>query len=59
VRVDSGAEEDVRFRLSARAFSQWDSELGDWATIPGAHRIAIGRSSRDLCLTAMLGDLGG
>jgi hypothetical protein len=57
--VDSGAEEDVRFRLPARAFSQWDSELGDWATIPGAHRIAIGRSSRDLCLTAMLGDLGG
>jgi beta-glucosidase len=57
--LDSGAEEDVRFRLPARAFSQWDSELGDWATISGAHRIAIGRSSRELYLTATLGDLGG
>jgi hypothetical protein len=29
------------------------------ATIPGAHRIAIGRSSRELYLTATLDDLGG
>jgi beta-glucosidase len=58
VVLDSGAEEDVRFRLPARAFSQWDSELGDWAIIPGAHKIAIGSSSRDLYLTATLGDLG-
>jgi beta-glucosidase len=59
VVLESGAEEDVRFTLPARAFSQWDSELGDWRIIPGAHTIAVGSSSRDLHLTATLGDLGG
>jgi beta-glucosidase len=59
VVLDPGAEEDVRLTLPARAFSRWDSELGDWAIIPGAHRIAVGSSSRDLHLTATLGDLAG
>jgi beta-glucosidase len=59
VVLDSGLEEDVRFTLPERAFSQWDSELGDWVIIPGAHRIAVGTSSRDLPLTATLADLGG
>jgi len=56
VVLESGAEEDVCFTLPARAFSQWDSELGGWAIVPGAHRIAVGSSSRDLHLTATLGD---
>jgi hypothetical protein len=35
------------------------SQSAEALTIPGAHRIAIGRSSRALYLTATLGDLGG
>jgi beta-glucosidase len=47
----------VRFMLTERAFSEWSSELGDWAIIPGAHTVAVGTSSRDLRLTATLADL--
>jgi beta-glucosidase len=57
VVLDAGAEEDVRFMLSERAFSEWSAELGDWAIIPGAHTVAVGTSSRDLRLTARLADL--
>ncbi len=59
VVLDAGAEEDVRFTFGERAFSEWDSELGDWAIIPGAHEVAVGSSSRDLHLTATLADLTG
>ena len=59
VVLDAGAEEDVRFTLGERAFSEWDSELGDWAIISGAHEVAVGSSSRDLHLTATLADLTG
>jgi beta-glucosidase len=59
VVLDAGAEEDVRFTLRERAFSQWDSELCDWAIIPGVHKVAVGSSSRDLHLTATLVDLAG
>jgi beta-glucosidase len=58
VVLDPGAEEDVRFTLRERAFSQWDSALGDWAMIPGSHKVAVGSSSRELHLTATLADLG-
>jgi beta-glucosidase len=52
--LDPGADEDVRFTLGERAFSQWDTDLGGWAILPGAHTIAVGSSSRDLHLTATL-----
>jgi beta-glucosidase len=55
--LDPGEEQDVHFTLDERAFSQWHFELGDWAVVPGAHRIAVGSSSRDLRLTATLDDL--
>jgi len=58
IALDPGAEKDVRFTLRERAFSQWDSELADWAILPGPHKIAVGSSSRDLHLTATLADLG-
>jgi beta-glucosidase len=58
VVLDPGMEEDVRFTLRERAFSQWDSELRDWAIIPGTHKVAVGSSSRDLHLTATVADLG-
>jgi beta-glucosidase len=56
VVLDAGAEEDVRFTLPERAFSEWNSELGDWTIIPGAHTVAVGTSSRDLHVTATLAD---
>jgi beta-glucosidase len=59
VVLDPGAEEDVRFTLAERAFSEWNSDLGDWAIIPGAQTVAVGTSSRDLPLTATLADLTG
>jgi beta-glucosidase len=52
--LDPGEEEDVRFTLRERAFSQWHSELGRWAIVPGLQTIAVGSSSRDLRLTATL-----
>jgi beta-glucosidase len=55
--LDAGAEEDVRFTLTERAFSEWNSELGDWTIIPGAHTVAVATSSRDLHLTTTLADL--
>ncbi len=59
VVLDPGAEEDVRFTLPERAFSQWDSERADWALIPGPQTLAVGSSSRDLHLTATLAELTG
>jgi len=56
--LDPGAEEDVRFTLRERAFSQWDSELGGWAILSGAQKVVVGTSSRDLRLKATLADLG-
>jgi beta-glucosidase len=55
--LDPGEEQDVHFTLNERAFSQWHFELGDWAVVPGAHRIAVGSSSRDFRLTATLDGL--
>jgi beta-glucosidase len=52
--LDPGEEEDVRFTLRERAFSQWHFELGRWAILPGLQTIAVGSSSRDLRLTATL-----
>jgi beta-glucosidase len=58
IALDPGREEDVCFTLGERAFSHWDSELGGWAILSGAQKIAVGSSSRDLRLTATLADLG-
>jgi beta-glucosidase len=55
--LDAGAEEDVRFTLRERAFSEWNSELGGWAILSGAQKVAVGTSSRDLRLKATLADL--
>jgi beta-glucosidase len=52
--LDPGADEDVRFTLRERAFSQWDTDLGGWAILSGPYTIAVGSSSRDLHLTATL-----
>jgi beta-glucosidase len=50
VELDAGAEAHLTFTLGERAFSQWDSEVGRFAPIPGTHEIAVGSSSRNLPL---------
>jgi beta-glucosidase len=50
VELDAGAEAQLTFTLGERAFSQWDSEAGRFAPIPGTHEIAVGSSSRNLPL---------
>jgi beta-glucosidase len=51
IELDAGGEGELTFKLDERAFSQWDSDAGGFVVIPGRHEIAVGRSSRDLCLT--------
>jgi beta-glucosidase len=50
IDLDAGAEGQLKFTLSERAFSRWDTEAGRLALIPGRHEIAVGSSSRDLRL---------
>ena len=46
-----GEEKRVEFRLQKEAFAFWDPEKNGWVTEPGAFRILIGSSSRDIRLT--------
>jgi Fibronectin type III-like domain/Glycosyl hydrolase family 3 N terminal domain len=50
IDLDAGAEGELKFTLSERAFSRWDTEAGRLALIPGRHEIAVGSSSPDLRL---------
>lgn len=53
VLLAAGESRDVEVELEPRAFARWDDQAGDWRyerTMP----LAIGRSSRDLVLTADL-----
>jgi beta-glucosidase len=52
IMLDPGADEEVRFTLGERTFSQWDTEHGGWSVLPGPYAISVGSSSRDLHLTA-------
>jgi len=36
--------------LDARSFSYWDVKRHDWAVLPGAYKIMVGSSSRDIRL---------
>jgi beta-glucosidase len=48
VRAEPGASVEVTVELSPRAFSRWDTTAHDWLVVPGAHRLLVGWSSRDL-----------
>lgn len=47
-----GERRTVSFELSKRAFAFWDTGLNDWRVESGIFRIEIGRSSRDIALSA-------
>ncbi|HEX5293455.1 MAG TPA: glycoside hydrolase family 3 C-terminal domain-containing protein [Streptosporangiaceae bacterium] len=47
-----GGVADVTLRLPARAFARWDERAGGWAWPAGRYEVQVGRSARDLRLTA-------
>lgn len=50
--LEPGEEARVELVVSWRAFARWDDRLGGWCTDGGQGGIAVGASSRDLCLSA-------
>jgi beta-glucosidase len=52
VEAAAGASALADLHVPARAFQVWDTGTGRWRTPPGRYRLHIGRSSRDLRLTA-------
>jgi beta-glucosidase len=54
VDLDPGEERVVDVRLDWRSFCGWDEAAGSWTRLPGPFEVAVGRSSRDLRLTATL-----
>jgi beta-glucosidase len=52
VDLDAGDSAMVDVVVAARAFQHWDSTAGVWLTEPGAFRLDVGRSSRNLPLFA-------
>ena len=52
IALESGQTKTVTFTLSKRAFAYWNVQLSDWHVETGLFRIEIGRSSRDIVLSA-------
>ena len=52
ILLQPGERRTVSFELGKRAFAFWDVQLHDWRVESGAFRIEIGRSSRDIALSA-------
>ncbi len=47
VQLEPGAEEIVKFTLTASDLAYWDVDAGEWAVEPGPVDIRVGRSSAD------------
>jgi beta-glucosidase len=52
VVAEPGEAARVRLRLPARSFARWDERAGGWAWPAGRFGVHVGRSARDLRLTA-------
>ena len=50
--AEPGSAVQVRLRIPARAFARWDEQAGGWAWPAGPFEVQVGRSARDLRLTA-------
>jgi beta-glucosidase len=50
VNLARGARAHVHLGLDGRALSYWDTKTHGWAIAPGAYRIMVGSSSRDIRL---------
>jgi len=54
VHLEPGEEKTVSFTLDKRAFAYWNAEIHDWHVETGDFQIQIGRSSRDIALSAKI-----
>jgi beta-glucosidase len=52
VSAQPGARAEVVLRVPARAFARWDTGAGGWVWPGGRYTLHVGRSSRDLRLSA-------
>jgi beta-glucosidase len=52
VGAEPGRSVDARLTIPSRAFQRFDEGLGRWVAEPGTYTIRLGRSSRDLRLSA-------
>lgn len=52
IELQPGEAKDVAFTLDKRAFAVWNEQIHDWYVESGAYNIEIGRSSRDIALSA-------
>lgn len=52
VSLVPGEKKTVRFKIEPRSLAHFDCRLGGWCVEPGAFRVLIGVSSRDIRLTA-------
>jgi beta-glucosidase len=54
VTAPPGGRAEVTLQVPARAFARWDEETGGWTWPPGQFTVHVGRSSRDLPLSALV-----
>ncbi len=54
VTAPPGGRAEVTLQVPARAFARWDEETADWTWPPGQFTVHVGRSSRDLPLSALV-----
>ena len=52
ISLEPGETKTVTFTLEKRAFAYWNVKLHDWFVESGAFTVEIGRSSRDIALSA-------
>lgn len=52
VRLEPGETKTVAIPLDSRAFSYWETRIGDWYAEDGSYTVYVGTSSRDLPLMA-------
>ena len=55
VELAQGESREVRFRITPRDLSCWDTEQHAWRVAPGTREVFVGASSRDLRLRGMVG----
>jgi beta-glucosidase len=52
VSLEPGGSQRVTLPLDFRSFAYWSPAAGGWRVAPGCYRVMVGRSSRDLPLSA-------
>jgi beta-glucosidase len=52
--AEPGEAAEVTLQVPTRAFARWDEDTAGWLWPPGQFTVHVGRSSRDLRLTAQI-----